>query len=181
MMIPESGDDNPPTSRRGKNTNFPPPSAPRAEKSGNNHMKKVLQRDSAKNIRCTTALSRRAPWGDKTHTKHCAGNSNTRLRYGRTGTSQYSPNKLELHDNGTVVKDDCDHERQASATKNTCLCKNQPSNAKNKVLLMELQEKFHSREKNLIRKESGTSRGSVLQEKYGWQWKGMWISVRGNS
>ena len=32
-----------------------------------------------------------------------------------------------------------------------------------KVLLLDLWEKFHSREKNLLSKEIGTSRGSILQ------------------
>ena len=49
--------------------------------------------------------------------------------------------------------------------KNTHICTNQPSEAKKKFLLLGLREHFHSWEKNLLSKESGTSRGSVLQEK----------------
>ena len=45
--------------------------------------------------------------------------SNTRIRAGRTVTSQWSPCQLKLRGNGTVGTDDCDHERHEGATKNT--------------------------------------------------------------
>ena len=87
------------------------------------------------------------------------------LQAGSTGTSQYSSYQIELRDNGTVGKDDCYHERHAGATKNTRLSTKQPSEAKKKVLLLELREQFHSQEKNLLSKENGTSIGRVLQKK----------------
>ena len=156
------------------------PSASRLEKSGNNRRKGGVHCDSTKHLRCTTSLSRRSPWGDLRHSNNYVWNANTRLRYGRTGTSQCSPYKLELRGNGTVGTYDCDHERHAGSTKNTHLCTNQPSEAKNKVLMLELREQFRSREQNLLIKEIGTSRGSVIQEKNGWQWKGVLITVRGD-
>ena len=51
--------------------------------------------------------------------------------------------------------------------KNTCLSTNQPSDTKKKVLLLDLQEKFYSREQNLIIKERRTPRGIVPQENNG--------------
>ena len=158
-----------------------PLSAPGAEKSSNNRRKSRVHRDSEKHLRCTTALSRKAPWSYQRHTNNSTGNANTRVRAGKNGTIQCSPYQLELRGNGIVGTDDCDHERHAGATKNTCLCTNQQSEAKKKVLLLELREKFHSREQNLLGKESGTPRGSALQEKYGWRLKGVWMTVRGDS
>ena len=114
------------------------PSAPISEKSGNNRRKSWVNRDSAKHLRCTTALSRRAPWGDQRHTNNCAGNANTRLRAGSTGTIQCSTYQIEIHVNGTVGTDDCDHEFHAGSTKTTRIFTNQPSKSKKKVLLMEL-------------------------------------------
>ena len=166
MMTSESGDDSTPTSRRRR---IFLPSAPRAEKSSNNHKKRRVHHNSAKHLRCTTAPSSKAPRGDRRHSHNCAGNANTRLQSGRTGTSQCSPYQLKLRGNGTVGTDDCDHERHAGVTKNTRLRTKQTSEAKKKVLLMELQDKFHLRKKNLISKEGRTSGGRVLQKKGGWQ------------
>ena len=159
---------------------FFPASAPRSEKSGNNRRKRWVHRNSEKHLQCTTDLSRRAPWGDQRHSENHAGNANTRLWAGRTGKSQCSPYLLEIRGNGTVGIDDSDHERHSGATKNNFLITNQPSEAKRKFLLLELREQFYSREKNLISKESDTSRRSVLQEIDGCQRKGVWIRVRGN-
>ena len=92
---------------------------------------------------------------------------NTRLQYRRTGTSQCSPNQIKLHVNVTVGTDDCDRERHAGTTKKSRLSTKQPIEAKNKVLLLELQEQFHSQYQNLISKESGTSIGSVFPKKDG--------------
>ena len=180
-MTSESVVDNPPIWKHGWNKNCFPPSAPGSEKSGNNCRKSGVHCRSAKHLQCTTALYRRAPWVDWRQTKNLAGNVNTRLQSGFTGISQCSPYQLKLHGNGTVGTDVCDHENHAGATKNTQLCKNKPSKVKKKVLLLELREQFHSRDKNLLGKESGTSRGSVLQEKDRCQWKGMQITVRGDS
>ena len=137
-----------------------PPSASRAENISNNRRKGGVHRNSAKYMHCTTALSRIVPLVDQRHTKNCAGNVNTRLQAGRIGTSQCSPYQLELRGNVTVGTDDCDHELYAGATKNTRLITNQPSDEKKKVLLLELQEQFHSQDQNLLSKESETSRGS---------------------
>ena len=161
--------------------NFFPPMTPRAENSGNNRRKGGVQHDSAKHLRSTTALSKRALWGDQRHTINHEGNVNTRLRSGRTVTSQFSPYQLKICGNGKVGIDECNHEHHSGETKNTCLYTNQPSKEKKKVLLLDLRDQFHSREKNLLRKESKTSRGSVLQEKDWWQWKGMWMTVRVDS
>ena len=90
---------------------------------------------------------------------------NTRLQSGRTGTNQFSPYQIELRGNGIVGTYDCGHKRHSGATKNNCLCTKQPIKTKKKVLLLELQEKFHSQEKNLLSKESGTSGRIVLQKK----------------
>ena len=90
---------------------------------------------------------------------------NTRLQSGRTGTNQFSPYQIELRGNGIVGTYDCGHKRHSGATKNNCLCTKQPIKTKKEVLLLELQEKFHSREKNLLSKESGTSIGIVLQKR----------------
>ena len=138
------------------------PSAPRAEKSGNNRRKRRVHYDSAKHLRFNTSLSRRAPWGDWRHTNNHVGNLNTRIRYGRTGTSQFSTYQIKICGNSTVGTDECDHERHAGATKTTRLSTKQPSEAKKKVLLMELWDQFHSWDKNLLSKESGTLRGIVL-------------------
>ena len=89
----------------------------------------------------------------------------TRLRAGRTGTSQYSHYQLKLGCNGIVGTNDCDNERHAGATKTTRLSTNQISEAKKKVIVLELWEKFHSRDQNLLSKENGTSRGSILQKR----------------
>ena len=107
-------------------------SAPRAEKSGNNRSIRGVHRDSAKRLRCTTSPSRRALWGDRRHSNNLSENVNIRIRAGRTCTSQCSPYQFEIRGNGTVFKYDCDHERHAGATKNNCLCTNQPSKAKRK-------------------------------------------------
>ena len=130
MMTSESGEKNPPTSRRGINTIFFLASAPRSENISNNRRKRGVQRDSANYLRCTTALSRTATQGDQRHTKNHTGNANTRLRSGRTGTRQCSPHQIKLRVNGTVGTDECDHERHADVTKNTRLCPNEPSKAK---------------------------------------------------
>ena len=132
-------------------------------------------------LQWTTTPYRRAPWGDKIHSNNCAGNTKTRIWSGRTGTSQCSTHYPKLHGNDTFDTYDCDHERHAGATKNNRLCTNQPSNAKKEALLLDLREKLHSRDQKLLIKESGTPRGSVLQVKNGWEWKGMWTAVRGNS
>ena len=97
---------------------------------------------------------------------------NIRLRSVRTGTIQYSPYQPELRGNGTVVTDDCDHERHACATKNTCLSTKQTSNAKKTVLLLELQEHFHSQEKNLLSKKAVHK-----EEAY---YKKGWVAVKGD-
>ena len=144
-----------------------PPSSTRAKNSGNKHRKNWIHCKSEKHIRCTTALSRRTPWGDRRQSNNCAGNANTRLRYGRTITSKFSSYQLKLCSNGTVVTYDCDHECHANSPKKTRLSTKPQSEAKEKVLLLELQEKFQSREKNLLRKEIRTSRGSVLN--MGWE------------
>ena len=49
----------------------------------------------------------------------------------------------------------------------------QPIKAKRKVIILELREKFHSQEQNLLRKGNGASRGRVLQKNDWWQRKGM--------
>ena len=165
----KSGDDNPPTSRRGQSTICFSLSAPRAEKSINNRRKRGVHRDSAKNLRFTNPPSRRPPCDNIRHPNNRAGNTSTEIRSGRTGTIQFSPYQFKLRGNGTVGTYDCDQECYAGATKNTRLCTNQPIKAKKKVPLLELQEQFNSWEKNLLSKESGTSRGSVLQENDGWQ------------
>ena len=126
-----------------------------------------VHHNSAKHLRCTATLSRRAPWGDRRHINNRAGNVNTRIRAGRTGTSQCSPYQIELCGNGKVGTDNCDHERHVGTNKNTRLRTKQPSKAKKKVLLLELREQFHSREQKLISKESGTSRRSLLQKNMG--------------
>ena len=90
--------------------------------------------------------------GDTIHKNDCAGNANTRLQAGSTGTSQFSPYKLELRGNGTVGTYYCDHKLHAGATRNTHLSTKQPSESNNKILLLELWDPFHSREKNLISK-----------------------------
>ena len=165
-MKSESKYNNPPTSRRGQNMILFSPSTPRAKNIGNNRRKRRVHRKSEEHLRCTTALSRRAPRGDKRHANNRAGNDNTRLWYGRTGTIQLSPYQLKLRGNGKVGTDECDHEQHAGATENTPLG-TKKSEAKKKVLMLELRKKFHSREKNLLSKESGTPRRSVLQKK-GW-------------
>ena len=53
--------------------------------------------------------------------------------------------------------------------KNTRLCTNRPSKAKKEALLLDLREQFHPREQQLLKKESGTSGVSVLQENDRWQ------------
>ena len=72
---------------------------------------------TVKNLRCTTALSRRAPWGDLRHI-NCAGNANTRLQAIRTCISQCSHYQLELRGIGTVETYDCDHENHVGAFQN---------------------------------------------------------------
>ena len=152
---------------------FFPSSASRTEKKGNNSRKMGVHRDSTKHIWCTAALFKRLPWGDWRHTKNRAGNADTRLRDGRTGTRQCSPYQINLRGNGTVGTDHCDHKCHVGATKNTCLCTNQPIEYKKKVLLLDLREQFHLREQKLLSKETVTSRGIVPQEKNGWQRDGM--------
>ena len=149
--------------------------------SGNNHRKRGVHRNSVKHLRCTTDLSRRSPWGDQIHTNNRAGNVNTSLWSGRTGTNKCSSYQIEIQGNVTVGTYNCDHERHSGATKNTRLWKRQPREARNKVLLMQLKEKFHSWEQYLLGKESGTSRESVPQEKDGRKWKGMWMTIGGHS
>ena len=152
-MISESGDVNTPNSIDVQNTNCFPPIPPRSENSSNNSSKKGVHRDSAKYIQCTTPPSIRAPWGDIRHSTNCVGNANTRLRYGRTGTSQCSPYQLEICGDGTVGTfgtDDCDNELHEGETKNTRLGTNQPGEAKKKFLLLDLRDHFHSQEQNRI-------------------------------
>ena len=173
-MTSESGDSNPPTSRRER------ASASISEKSDTNRRKRGVHRDITKSLRWTTDLSRRAPLVDQRHTNNRAGNANKRLRSGRTDTRQCSTLQIKLRGDGRFGTDDCDYERHAGATKNTCLCINHPIEAKKKVLLLDLREQFHSQEQNVLRKESGTPRGIILQENSGCQWKGMWMTVRGN-
>ena len=182
MMTSESGDDNPPTSRRGQNINCFSTSAPRVEKSGNSRRKRRVHNNSAKHLWCTITLSRREPWSDWVLTNNCTGNANTRLRYGSTGTRQCSLYQIILHSNVTVGTDDCEHERHAGATKNTCLGTKQTSEAKKKVLLLELREKFHSQSQNLLSKDSGTSRESVLKKRIGGSEKGCewWLGAVDN-
>ena len=171
-MTSESGDNSPPTSRRGRNIIFLPPSAPRSEKSVNNRRKRRVHCNSAKRLRCTTFFFRRAPWYDQRHKSNRAGNVNTRLRAGRTDTSQCNPYQLKLRGNGTVGIYDCNHEHHTGATENTCLSTKQPSEAKNKVLLLELQEQFYSREKTWSAKKAGHQEEAYYK-------KGMGVSEKG--
>ena len=159
----ESGDNNLTTSRRWQSTSSFSPSALRAENSGNNRRKRGVHWDIAKHLQCNTSPSRRAPWYNRRHPNNQPGDASTDLRSGRNGTRQCSRYQIEICGHGTVVTYDCDHERHAGATKIICLCTNQPSKAKKEAILLDLQEQFHSREKNLLIKESGTPRWSVLQ------------------
>ena len=176
----ESGDDNIPTSRRGQSTSFFSPITTRAEEIGKNHRKRGVHRDGAKHLQCTTPPSRREPRDNRRHPNDCAGDAITEIWDVRTGTSQCSNYQIEIRGNGTVVIYDCDHERHTGTIKNIHLCTNQPINIKKEALILDLREKIHSLEKNLLIKESRTSRWSVLQEKDGWKWKGMWMTVMEN-
>ena len=156
---------------RAKYKLFFPPSTQRKEKSVNNRRKRGVHRNITKHLRCTTALSRRAPLVHWRHANNCAGNSNKRIRSGRTGTSQFSAYQLDLRGNGTVGTDDCDHDLHAGATKKIASAKTNQARLK-KVLLMELWELFQSRGQNLLSKESGTSRWCVPKKRMGGSEKG---------
>ena len=64
-----------------------PTSRSGSKKSGNNRRNRGVHCDSAKYLRCTTSSSRRALLSYRIHSNNHAGNGNTRLRAGSTGTS----------------------------------------------------------------------------------------------
>ena len=114
-MESESGDDNPPTSRRGQNTSFCFHRAHREQKRAVTTAGKGGHTATVQNIYG-------APHPPEEH--HETIDASTELRSGRTGTSQCSSYQIEIRGNGTVSTYDCDHERHAGATENTCLGKN---------------------------------------------------------
>ena len=83
--------------------------------------------------------------------------------------------------NGTVGIDDCDHELHAGATEDASGTANKKDKVKEEALLLELQEKLHSQEQNLLIQEIRTPIWSLLQEENERKLKGIQTMVRVDS
>ena len=84
---------------------------------------------------------------------------------GRNGAYQCSPHKFELSNHGAINANDCNNECNTGATRDLICNFNKFKNNKEEILLLELREKFHSWEQDILFQENMTQKGGLLQEK----------------